>query len=121
MIKQLTSVFAGILLFIAAITFFSSVYIVDETKQVFVTQFGKIVRGPINGPDTVTIMHISGNTTKSAPRPAASAVKRRTVSRFAALSPGSCWNCTEAARRSFIGAPCLPPALIPRNDRFKFS
>jgi len=51
MIKQLTSVFAGILLFIAAITFFSSVYIVDETKQVFVTQFGKIVRGPINGPD----------------------------------------------------------------------
>ena len=51
MTKQLTSVFAGILLFIAAITFFSSVYIVDETKQVFVTQFGKIVRGPINGPD----------------------------------------------------------------------
>ena len=49
--KQLTSVFAGILLFIAAITFFSTVYIVDETKQVFVTQFGKIVRGPINGPD----------------------------------------------------------------------
>jgi membrane protease subunit HflC len=55
--KQLTSVFAGILLFIAAITFFSSVYIVDETKQVFVTQFGKIVRpadkdeAAINGPD----------------------------------------------------------------------
>ena len=51
MIKQLTSVFFGILLFIAAIVFFSSAYIVDETKQVFVTQFGKIVRGPINGPD----------------------------------------------------------------------
>jgi len=57
MINQLTSVFAGILLFIAAITFFSSVYIVDETKQVFVTQFGKIVRpadkdeAAINGPD----------------------------------------------------------------------
>jgi membrane protease subunit HflC len=57
MINQLTSVFAGILLFIAAIMFFSSVYIVDETKQVFVTQFGKIVRpadkdeAAINGPD----------------------------------------------------------------------
>ena len=49
--KQLTSVFAGILLFIAAITFFSSVYIVDETKQVFVMRFGKIVRNTINGPD----------------------------------------------------------------------
>ena len=45
MIKQLTSVFAGILLFIAAITFFSSVYIVDETQQVFETRFGKIIWG----------------------------------------------------------------------------
>jgi len=51
MTKQLTSVFAVILLFIAAITFFSSVYIVDETKQVFVMRFGKIVRNTINGPD----------------------------------------------------------------------
>ncbi|MDP6795979.1 MAG: protease modulator HflC [Verrucomicrobiota bacterium] len=50
MVKQFTSVFIGILLFILAVTFFSSVYIVDETKQVFVTQFGKITRDPLNGP-----------------------------------------------------------------------
>ena len=51
MFKQLTSVLIGILLIIVVITINKSVYIVDETKQVFVTQFGKIVRGPINGPD----------------------------------------------------------------------
>ena len=51
MIKQLTSVFAGILLFIVTITFFSSVYIVDETQQVFETRFGKIIGDPINGPE----------------------------------------------------------------------
>ena len=51
MFKQLTSVLIGILLIIVVITINQSVYIVDETKQVFVTQFGKIVRGPINGPD----------------------------------------------------------------------
>ena len=50
MIKQLTSVFAGILLFIVIITFFSSVYIVDETQQVFETRFGKIIGDTINGP-----------------------------------------------------------------------
>ena len=50
MFKQFTSVFIGILLFIVFLLVSSSVYIVDETKQVFVTQFGKIVRGPINGP-----------------------------------------------------------------------
>ena len=51
MFKHLTSVLIGILLIIVVITINKSVYIVDETKQVFVTQFGKIVRGPINGPD----------------------------------------------------------------------
>ena len=51
MLKQLTSTFIGIGIFIAAITFFSAVYIVDETKQVFVTQFGDIISGPHNGPD----------------------------------------------------------------------
>ena len=51
MFKQFTSVFIGILLIIVVITINKSVYIVDETKQVFVTQFGKIIRGPINGPD----------------------------------------------------------------------
>ena len=50
MLKQLTSTFIGIGIFIAAITFFSAVYIVDETKQVFVTQFGNIISGPHNGP-----------------------------------------------------------------------
>ena len=50
MTKQLTSVFAGILVFIGAITFFSSVYIVDETQQVFETRFGKITGDTINGP-----------------------------------------------------------------------
>ena len=50
MFKQLASTFIGIGIFIAAITFFSAVYIVDETKQVFVTQFGDIISGPHNGP-----------------------------------------------------------------------
>ncbi|MBT3617147.1 MAG: protease modulator HflC [Verrucomicrobia bacterium] len=50
MLKQFTSTFIGIGIFIAAITFFSAVYIVDETKQVFVTQFGDIISGPHNGP-----------------------------------------------------------------------
>jgi membrane protease subunit HflC len=52
MFKQLTSTFVGIGIFIAAITFFSSIYIVDETEQVFVTRFGEIVRPPINAPET---------------------------------------------------------------------
>ncbi|MED5453936.1 MAG: protease modulator HflC [Verrucomicrobiota bacterium] len=51
MLKQLSSIIFGIVFFILVIIVFSSVYIVDETKQVFVTQFGKIVRGPINGPE----------------------------------------------------------------------
>jgi len=50
MLKQFTSTFIGIGIFIAATTFFSAVYIVDETKQVFVTQFGNIISGPHNGP-----------------------------------------------------------------------
>ena len=52
MFKQLASTFIGIGIFIAAIIFFSSIYIVDERKQVFVTRFGEIVRGPINAPGT---------------------------------------------------------------------
>lgn len=52
MFKQLAPTFIGIAIFIAAIIFFSSIYIVDETKQVFVTRFGKIVREPINAPGT---------------------------------------------------------------------
>jgi len=52
MLKQLTSTFVGIGIFIAAIIFFSSIYIVDETEQVFVTRFGEIVREPINAPET---------------------------------------------------------------------
>ena len=52
MFKQLTSTFVGIGIFISVITFFSSIYIVDETKQVFVTRFGEIVRQPINAPET---------------------------------------------------------------------
>ena len=51
MLKQLSSIILGIVIFILIIITFSSVYIVDETKQVFITQFGKIVRGPINGPE----------------------------------------------------------------------
>ena len=50
MFKQLAPTFIGIGIFIAAIIFFSSIYIVDETKQVFVTRFGEIVREPINAP-----------------------------------------------------------------------
>ena len=52
MFKELTPTFVGIGIFIAAITFFSSIYIVDETEQVFVTRFGEIVRQPINAPGT---------------------------------------------------------------------
>ena len=52
MLKQLAPTFIGIGIFIAAIIFFSSIYIVDETKQVFVTRFGEIVREPINAPET---------------------------------------------------------------------
>ncbi len=52
MFKQLIPTFVGIAIFIAAITFFSSIYIVDETEQVFVTRFGKTVREPINAPET---------------------------------------------------------------------
>jgi len=52
MFKQLAPTFIGIVIFIAAIIFFSSIYIVDETKQVFVTRFGEIVREPINAPGT---------------------------------------------------------------------
>ena len=52
MFKQLAPTFIGIAIFIAAIIFFSSIYIVDETKQVFVTRFGEIVREPINAPGT---------------------------------------------------------------------
>ena len=52
MLKQLAPTFIGIGIFIAAIIFFSSIYIVDETKQVFVTRFGEIVRKPINAPGT---------------------------------------------------------------------
>ena len=43
MFKQLASTFIGIGIFIAAITFFSAVYIVDETKQVFVTSSGTAI------------------------------------------------------------------------------
>ena len=50
MLKQLAPTFIGIGIFIAAIIFFSSIYIVDETKQVFETRFGKIIGDPINGP-----------------------------------------------------------------------
>jgi membrane protease subunit HflC len=52
MFKQLAPTFIGIVIFITAIIFFSSIYIVDETKQVFVTRFGEIVREPINAPGT---------------------------------------------------------------------
>ena len=52
MFKQLAPTFIGIGIFIAAIIFFSSIYIVDETEQVFVTRFGEIVREPINAPET---------------------------------------------------------------------
>ncbi|MBC8245196.1 MAG: protease modulator HflC [Verrucomicrobia bacterium] len=52
MFKQLIPTFFGIGIFIAVITFFSSIYIVDETEQVFVTRFGKTVREPINAPET---------------------------------------------------------------------
>jgi membrane protease subunit HflC len=52
MLKQLTPTFVGIGIFIAVVTFFSSIYIVDETEQVFVTRFGEIVHEPINAPET---------------------------------------------------------------------
>ena len=50
MFKQYISIFVGILLFIVVIVISSSIYIVDETKQVFVTRFGDIISGPHNGP-----------------------------------------------------------------------
>ena len=48
MLKQFSSVIIGLLVFIIVILLTSSIYIVDETKQVFVTRFGKIVGDPIN-------------------------------------------------------------------------
>ena len=48
MLKQFTSVIIGLSIFVLAILLSSSIYIVDETKQVFLTRFGKIIRGPIN-------------------------------------------------------------------------
>jgi len=48
MLKQFSSVIIGLLVFIIVILLSSSIYIVDETKQVFVTRFGKIVGDPIN-------------------------------------------------------------------------
>ena len=48
MLKQFSSVIIGLTAFILVILVSSSIYIVDETKQVFVTRFGKIVGEPIN-------------------------------------------------------------------------
>ena len=52
MLKQFTSVIIGVTVFIVVLLLSSSIYIVDETKQVFVTRFGQIVRGPINSPSS---------------------------------------------------------------------
>tara|TARA_Y100001934_G_scaffold270881_1_gene356484 strand:+ start:123 stop:1106 length:984 start_codon:yes stop_codon:yes gene_type:complete len=52
MIRQFSSIFIGIFVFILFITITQSVYIVNEKNQVFITQFGDIIRGPINAPDT---------------------------------------------------------------------
>ena len=52
MLKQFTSVITGVIIFVFVILLSSSIYIVDETKQVFVTRFGQIVRGPINSPSS---------------------------------------------------------------------
>ena len=54
MLKQFTSVITGVIIFVFVILLSSSIYIVDETKQVFVTRFGQIVRGPINSPSSDT-------------------------------------------------------------------
>ena len=43
MLKQFSSVIIGLSAFILVILVSSSIYIVDETKQVFVTRFGKII------------------------------------------------------------------------------
>jgi len=48
MLKQFSSVIIGLFVFILVILLSSSIYIVDETKQVFVTRFGKIIGDPIN-------------------------------------------------------------------------
>ncbi|MGB1726403.1 MAG: hypothetical protein ACPHJZ_08785 [Limisphaerales bacterium] len=48
MLKQFSSVIIGLSAFILVILVSSSIYIVDETKQVFVTRFGKIIGDPIN-------------------------------------------------------------------------
>ena len=48
MLKQFSSVIIGLSAFVLVILVSSSIYIVDETKQVFVTRFGKIIGHPIN-------------------------------------------------------------------------
>ena len=48
MLKQFSYVIIGLSAFILVILVSSSIYIVDETKQVFVTRFGKIIGDPIN-------------------------------------------------------------------------
>ena len=48
MLKQFSSVIIGLSAFVLVILVSSSIYIVDETKQVFVTRFGKIIGDPIN-------------------------------------------------------------------------
>ena len=48
MLKQFSSVIIGLTAFVLVILVSSSIYIVDETKQVFVTRFGKIIGDTIN-------------------------------------------------------------------------
>ena len=53
MLKQFSSVIIGLTAFVLVILVSSSIYIVDETKQVFVTRFGKIIG------DTVSYTHLT--------------------------------------------------------------
>src|SRR2546422_5458648 len=50
-------------------------------------------------------MHISGNTISSTARASARSTNAQILFRLADLSPGPCWNCTDAARILFMANP----------------
>src|ERR687887_2524378 len=60
-------------------------------------------------------MHISGKAINSTPCRAALSTKAPTFPRLAGLSPGACWNWTEAARMFFMAREykgCPPRAKV---------
>ena len=47
---NIKTIFAIVIVFLAALVLLSSAYVVDETQQVVVTQFGRVVGEPVKEP-----------------------------------------------------------------------